>query len=198
MTTVDNPVVPRSFPPITLEQMRNGRCAGGHRLPQNPTYLIRRGGQVYCPACSSSHRRVPGSGQCVNGHDITKPDALLPDNRCRECRRERQRVYSRLRRQQRARPPVATGELAPTARSARPEYLGLAVPSREIRMWARCGPSTAHLFDKRRAHESKSAAEKRHRKAAALCETCSVLSACARWYKNEPRNTGTVAALGAP
>ena len=196
MTTVDHPVVPRNFPPLTVKHLRSKRCAGGHHLPKDPAYLIRRDGQVFCPTCPTSHRRAPNSMTCVNGHDITAPGSLLKDNRCAECRRERNREYKRVMRA-RAREERKRAAAAPkTPVAPKPSYFGHAVPPIEVRMNARCGPETAYLFDLvHQPGESKKRAATRHMVAARLCAACPVFAGCEQWYSNEPSDTATVAAL---
>lgn len=199
MTTLDDkPTTPR-FPPITLEQLRSGKCGNGHQLPKDPERFYRVGGHIHCLGCESSNLRPPDATECVNGHDITRPDALEPNsNRCLECKRARQRAYSARQRQRISQTmPVAPEPTAPPIKGTQAQlaYFGLSLPPLEVRMYARCDPSTADLFERRRARERLDKVHARHRKAAAICATCPVFTQCAKWYRNEPADTPMLAAV---
>jgi len=200
MTTLDDrPTTPR-FPPITLEQLRSGKCGNGHQLPKDPERFYRVGGHIHCLGCESSNLRPPDATECVNGHDITRPDALEPNsNRCLECKRARQRAYSARRRAKT--PAVPTLDVSqPRGKVTKPRqraagYLGGAIPSAVVRMNAACGPDTAHLFERRRAREPLKKVRARHQIAATICARCPVFTGCAQWYRDEPADTEMLAAV---
>jgi hypothetical protein len=223
MTDIDDrPVLLNGIPALTLMDIGLSECPLGHSIANRERLLVGPAGGVFCPECLDPDRRrkrLPGARECIHGHDITGEGAITTDNKCRQCRRSRAKVYKRrmqargyhrpmpVRQWTRAEStiparPTRSLDDVPTANGRRPrnevartpDYSQFKLPG-QWRHQAACGPETAHLFDKKQMGEPTWEVEKRHTAARKICYGCPVFAWCDEWQSGEPEKSATVAAL---
>jgi hypothetical protein len=123
--------------------------------------------------------RRAAAGVCANGHNLRAEGAITKDNKCCECRRDRQRRLARRR---------GVPLRSPNT------YANVTLPPLVVRMNAACGLETAHLYEKRQAREKPASVAARHQLAATICARCPVFAECKEWHRNS-RATETIAAV---